>query len=131
MQVNLNTQYSTNNNYKPAFTAVKLYGGSADVLKKVLKYDEWKIVEQIVDARAADKNVDLIFFGKGNKSLTARIVSKEDVAPAFQTKDKSVGLFESVLKFMQRMSKKAEALEKEYENIERIDIEGIISKAQK
>ena len=98
---------------------------------KVLKYDEWKTVEQIVDARAADKNVDLIFFGKGNKSLTARVVTKEDVAPAFQTKDKSVGLFESVLKFMQRMSKKAEALEKEYENIERIDIEGIISKAQK
>ena len=131
MQVNLNTQYSTNNNYKPAFTAVKLYGGSADVLKKVLKYDEWKIVEQIVDARAADKNVDLIFFGKGNKSLTARVVTKEDVAPAFQTKEKSVVLFERVLKFMQRMSKKAEALEKEYENIERIDIEGIISKTQK
>ena len=130
MQVNLNTQYSANNNYKPAFTAVKLYGGSADVLKKVLKYEDWKMVGEIIDTRAADKNVDLFFYGKGDKSLSARIVSKDGVAPAFQTKDKSVGLFESVLKFMQRMSKKAEALEVEYENMEKIDIEGILSKAK-
>ena len=129
MQVNLNTQYS-NNNYRPAFNGVKLYGGSADVLKSVLKYEDWKIVQQIVDTRAADKNVDLIFYGKNKNSLTARVVSKEGIAPAFQTKEKSVGFFESVLKFMQRMSKKAEALENEYENMEKIDIDGIISKAK-
>lgn len=98
----------------PAFKGVKLYGGADDVLKKVFtKNAQWDEFEQVINDRANDSYTDLIFYGRGEKKLTAKICPKninqhtQDIVNKLYKQR----FWQSTINFIKKMSEKTQEVE--------------------
>lgn len=108
-----NFNYNTQNS-KPAFNGVKLYSGADDVLKRVFtKHAQWDEFKQVIDDRAMDSCTDLIFYGRGEKKLTAKICPKninqhtQDIANKLYKQH----FWQSTINFIKKMSEKTQEVE--------------------
>ena len=122
MQVNMNTNQSS----RPSFGMIKLYGGSEDVLRKVLKPAEWLEFSKILSAEKQNLTTDAIFFANGEKKLVGRVVSNDASHPHF--KNYTQHFWQSTMDFIKKVVSKANAVKKEIEAEPKVDIDEIIRK---
>ena len=108
-----NFNYNTQNS-KPAFNGVKLYSGADDVLKRVFtKHAQWDEFKQVIDDRAMDSCTDLIFYGRGEKKLTAKICPKNINQHTQDMVNKlyKQRFWQSTINFIKKMSEKTQEVE--------------------
>lgn len=126
MLVNMNTNVQSQNS-RPSFGQINLMGGSREVLKTVFKADDWRKFDAFIDSQNLN-NVDINLFGKGKKSLSARLITYNDFV---KDKESSQRLFESVINFIKRCCNDADKLNAKVENVGDVDPEAIMNKASK
>ena len=98
----------------PAFKGVKLYSGADDVLKRVFtKHAQWDEFKQVIDDRAMDSCTDLIFYGNGEKKLTAKICPKNINQHTQDMVNKlyKQRFWQSTINFIKKMSEKTQEVE--------------------
>lgn len=117
MQINLNTNYCSTPKQNPAFGSIKLYGGSADVLKKVLKPEEWLEFKEIAANAAKNNDADAIFWSRGSKKLVGRAVTQYNEI----SKDYSQRLFEGTLSFVKRVCGNADTIGEKFRQQKQIN----------
>ena len=124
MKTNLTTNPSSTPRQNPTFGRIKLYGGSADVLKKVLKPEEWLEFKEIAANAAKNTDADAIFWANGQKKLVGRAVTQCSEL----SKDYSQRLFEGTLSFVKRVCKNADTMGEQFRQRRNlnIDIDAII-----
>lgn len=119
MQINSSTNYNAAKNHNPEFGSIKLYGGADDVLKKVLKPEEWLEFREIAVKAAKNTEADAIFWGYGSKKLTGRAVSTDSM----NAEDYSQRLFEKPLSFIKRVCKKADLFSEKIREKQKINFD--------
>lgn len=119
MQINSSTNYNATKNHNPEFGSIKLYGSADDVLKKVLKPEEWLEFREIAVKAAKNTEADAIFWGYGSKKLTGRAVSTDSM----NAEGYSQRLFEKPLSFIKRVCKKADLLSEKNREKQKINFD--------
>lgn len=119
MQTNLTTNMSSTPKQNPAFGSIKLYGGSADVLKKVLKPEEWLEFKEIAANAAKNTDADAIFWAKGSKKLIGRAATPYSEI----SKDYSQRLFEGTLSFIKRVCGQADTIGEKFRQKQNLNID--------
>ncbi len=130
MQTNYNV---TSTKAAPSFGRINLHGDVPDILKAVLKPEEWKTFNEILDIKYNENQisgmtdiVDINFLGKGKKSLLARLVSNNRFV---ENKDASQGRFQSVMGFIIKCCKKADKMQAEVDKVKEVKVDDILKKA--
>jgi len=117
MQIEFNPNIQQNSKATPTFGAID-YSAAKNVLKNALNSEELIKFRQMIHNNKNDK-VDVVLFGEGKKKLSANVADKitDSHLENYQCKPYSQRLFESPLKFIERMCKKADKRAEEIEEI--------------
>lgn len=118
MQVN-----NIQNHNHTSFTSVKLSSGAADTLKKVLKPADWEAFDAIIQEQKYNP-VDMYLFGNRDKLSGKLFYSKN-----YTHKEKVYNqraFFDSPIKFLKRLSNKANDWHDKIKNEPDVDIDEIL-----
>ena len=120
MQVNMNPNMNTQ-----SFGAIRLCGGAEDVVRKVLKPADWVKFDEIAKAQE-DNSVNINLFANDGNKLMGRIIPNNS---NFKQKDYyQLPFFESAIKFIDKMAKKADNIAEKIKELPAVNVEEIIGR---
>ena len=109
-----------------SFTGICNGSGAEDVLRRVLKPQDWLDFSKIIE-KQKDNPVYVILFGHGKNRLEGRIVYTTNNPLGYKMKDYTqLPFIETPMKFINKLCQKADAMYEKIKSIHDVNIDDII-----